>query len=144
MLPPQVRDHCGEIRRLREDVRPEPAGAARGQLEHRPVPENRFVVRGTEHEPRTSDPRALLARPHLPAPPHPQVATEDEPALEAQEQVLAQRLHRLEPPSVEPLGEAPGRGLRMRRLDLHLLADQHLEPARRSVQSVPLGHAWPP
>ena len=41
---------------------------------------------------------------HLPAPAHAQVAAQDQAALEAQEQVLADRLDRLEPAAVEPLG----------------------------------------
>ena len=51
VLAPQVRDHAGEVERLGEDVRPEAARAALGELEHRPVPEHRLALGAGEHEP---------------------------------------------------------------------------------------------
>ena len=77
---------------------------------------------------------------HLPAPAHAQVAAQDQAALEAQEQVLADRLDRLQPAAVESLGRERRGRARMRRLDRDALADQHLQPSRRAVERVSLGH----
>ena len=121
VLAPQVRDHRGEVGRLGEDVRPEPARAARGQLEHRPVPEHRLALGAGQHEPRLAAPRAPRST-HLPAAAHAQVAAQHEAALEAQEQVLADRLDRLEPATVEPLGDEHRGRARVRRLDRDALA----------------------
>ena len=77
---------------------------------------------------------------HLPAPAHAQVAAQDQAALEAQEQVLPDRLDRLEPAAVEPLGRERRGRARVRRLDRDALADQRLQPARRAVERVSLGH----
>jgi hypothetical protein len=54
------------------------------------------------------------------------VAAKNDSLLEAEEQVLAGRLDPEEPAAVEPLGEALDRRARMGRLDLDLLAYQHL------------------
>ena len=77
---------------------------------------------------------------HLPAAAHAQVAAEHEPALEAQQQVLADRLDRLEPAPVEALGREHRGRARVRRLDRDALADERLQPARRAVERVSLGH----
>ena len=61
-------------------------------------------------------------------------------AVEAEDQVLAVRLDRLEHVAVDPLGHALGAGPRMRRLRGYPLADQHLEALRGTVDRVPLGH----
>ena len=61
-------------------------------------------------------------------------------ALEAEHEVLADRLDRLEPAAVEPLGNARRLRARMRRLDLQPLPDEHLEPPRGPVERVALGH----
>lgn len=71
------------------------------------------------------------------------MAAQDDAALEAKQQVLPDRVDRLEPPAVEALGEALQRGTRMRRLDLHALADEDLEPACRPVEGIALGHTIP-
>ena len=63
-----------------------------------------------------------------------------EPTLEVEEEVLADRVDRLEPPAVQPLGEALDRGARVRRLDLESLADERLEPCRGPSQRIALGH----
>ena len=77
---------------------------------------------------------------HVPAPAHPQVAAQHEPAFEAQQEVLADRLDGLEPPPVEPLGDALGRSARMRRLDGHVLADEHLQLPGGAAERVTLWH----
>ena len=73
------------------------------ELEHRPVPENRLRARPAQDEPRHAAPRARpVSLDDLPAALHAQVAAEDETVLEAQEQVLADRLDADEPAPVEP------------------------------------------
>ena len=52
------------------------------------------------------------------------MAAQDEPALEAQEEVLADGLDAEEPPPVEALRDAGHPRARMRRLDLEPLADE--------------------
>ena len=71
---------------------------------------------------------------------HAQVTAQDQPALEAQEEVLPVRVDGLEPPAVEVLCDAGGNGSRMQRLHLDGLADKHLEVPRGAVQGVTLGH----
>ena len=56
---------------------------------------------------------------------------EDDAALEAEHEVLADRLDRLEPPAVELLGDARGLRARVRRLDLEPLADERPQRAAR-------------
>jgi methanogenic corrinoid protein MtbC1 len=63
-----------------------------------------------------------------------------DPALEPEDEVLAVRLDRLEPASVDPLGHALRLGTRVRGLRRDALADEHLEASGRQVQRVALGH----
>ena len=72
------------------------------------------------------------------------MAAEDEAALEAQQEVLADRLHPVEPPAVEPLREPFHSGARMRSLDLDALADENLQPLGRPMQRISFGHAGKP
>jgi hypothetical protein len=69
------------------------------------------------------------------------VAAQDEAALEAQEQVLADGLDRFEAPPAQLLGQVLDRGLRMRRFHLQLLADERLQTAGRPMNCVSFGHA---
>jgi hypothetical protein len=69
------------------------------------------------------------------------MAPENEAALEAQEEVLADRFDTLEPSSVELLGDTGRRSPRVRALHLHRLADEHLEASRGAVEGISLGHA---
>ncbi len=68
------------------------------------------------------------------------MAAQREPAFEAQEQVLADRLDPLEPLPVEPLGDVQYRGARMRGLHLEPLAHQGLQIPRYAVDAVAFGH----
>ena len=68
------------------------------------------------------------------------MAPDDEASLETQQQVLADRLDRLEHASVDPRGDLGRLGARVRRLDLEPLPDERLKPKRRSVKCVPFGH----
>ena len=73
---------------------------------------------------------------------HPQVAAQRDAALEAEEEVLADRVDGLEALSVETLGDVLHGRARVRRLDGDLLPDEHLQPAGGTVERVSLGHAW--
>ena len=109
------------------------------ELEHGPVPEDAFELGAAQDEPR---PAARLGRRAAarPAAAHAQVRAEDDAALEAQHQVLPDRLDRLEPPPVELLGDVRRLRARVRRLDLERLADERLKPRRRAVERVALRH----
>ena len=50
------------------------------------------------------------------------------------------RLDRLEHAPVDPLGDALGLRARVRGLGLDPLADERLQPSRRPVETVALGH----
>ena len=65
---------------------------------------------------------------------HPQVAAQDDAALEGEQQVLADRFDGEQAPAVEPLGEPSDLGARVRCLDLDSLADERLQPAGRPVK----------
>jgi hypothetical protein len=69
------------------------------------------------------------------------MAAQDEPILEAQEQVLPDRLDTEQLPSVEPLRHPGYPRARMRRLDLDPFSDEDLESAGRAMKSVAFGHA---
>ena len=132
-------EHHVDPRRTLEDVRPQARECAGMQLEHGTVPQNSLNARATEHEPRPAGAR-LPTRANRPPPGHAQVRAQDDPALEAQDEVLTVRSHRFECSSVDPLGDALGPRTRMRRFGGDPLADEHLQPARRQVERIPLGH----
>ena len=76
------------------------------------------------------------------------MAAQHEPALEMEQEVLADGLDRLEQPAVEAFCELLPGGSRMGRLDLHALPGEHLKPAGRPVERVSLWHPssvepWP-
>ena len=72
------------------------------------------------------------------------MTSEDMPTLEAEEQVLARGLDRFEHEPVQPLGQLLGRGARVRRLHVDLLADEHLQPQRGPVERIALRHGMQP
>ena len=74
-----------------------------------------------KHEPRLAEDRRVAAE-DPPASLHAQVAAQHEPALEAKQEVLADRLDVLQSAAVEARGKLLHRGARMRRLDLELLS----------------------
>ena len=137
--PREAREHLVEPRWALEDVGAEPLERARVQLEHRPVPEHALERLAAEHEPRLAGSR-LTARPQRPASGHAQMRAEHDPALEAKQQVLADRLDRLEHAPVDALGDALRLRARVRRLRLDALADERLQPSRRPVKGIALGH----
>ncbi len=137
---PQVADHRVQIRRLRKDVRPEPTDGAVVELEHRAVPEHGFSLGAAEDEPGTSEPlRAPGA--NLPAARHAQVAAKDDPVLEAEQKILPRRLDTEQPAAVEALRELLDGRARMRSLDLHPFADEHLQAPGGAGQGVAFGHS---
>ena len=73
---------------------------------------------------------------------HAQVRVDDEPALEAQEQVLADRLDELDAAAGEALGPAVAAEARVRRLDrVGDVAGEHgADAQRRVVERVALRH----
>jgi hypothetical protein len=70
------------------------------------------------------------------------VRPQHHPALEPQQQVLPDCLNRLERAAVEPLRHAFGLRARVWRLNLDPLADKRLQPPRRTVEAVALGHVF--
>src|SRR5438067_3411380 len=100
----QPSKHRLEVGRLAEDVRPQPRRPARpNELELGAVPEHGLVLFPPQYEPRLANTRRP-SRFEPPAALHAQVAPEDEAALEAEEEVLPDRLDPVEPPAVEALG----------------------------------------
>src|SRR5581483_5562579 len=89
----QERDHGLVVGLLGEDVGADPDGPV--ELEDGAVPEHRLVLGAAEDEPRTAR-AGGPERTDAPAAGHAQVAPQDVPALEAEQQVLADRLHRFE------------------------------------------------
>jgi DNA-binding transcriptional MerR regulator len=134
-------DHRIEVGRRVEDVRAEmrDAGAVTAQLKHGPVPEDALVRLAPQHEPRLPD-AARAALLDAPAPGHPQVALEHQPALEPKEEVLPDGLHALEHAPVEPVREVLRRSPGMRRFDLQALPHEHLQPLRGPPQGITLWH----
>jgi hypothetical protein len=72
---------------------------------------------------------------------HAQVAAQDEPALEAEEEVLADCLDVFEPKAIQARRELLYGRARMRCLDLELLSNEHLQATSGAMKGVPFGHA---
>src|SRR5262249_22697816 len=138
-LAAQVRDHPVVVGWYAEDVGAQPPDRARIQLQYRSVPQSGLLLGPAEHEPRPSKERSAT-RNDAPAAAHTQVAANDAPALEAEEQVLPDCLDGEQLPTVDLVGDAGSCAPRMRALRLDPLADEHLEPAGRPVQGIALGH----
>ncbi len=132
-------EHGVETGRLPEDVRPEPGDRPGVQVEDRAVPEHSLGSRSAQDEPRGAG-ASVTGRGHCPAAGRAQVRAQQHATLEAEDQVLAERLHRLEHAAVDSLGDPPGPGTRVWRLGGDSLADQHLEAFGRAVDRVPFGH----
>jgi hypothetical protein len=136
---PQVRDDRVEVGRDVEDVGSEPPDDVAGELEHGTVPEHALVLLAAQHQPGTAEPfRAALLEP--PASGHAQVAAENEPAFEPQEEVLADGFDRFEAAAVEALRDSLRRCTRVRSLDLDALADERLQTSRCEPQRITFGH----
>ena len=135
----QSRDGGVEVELLSQHVLAEPAQVPGLERQHRPVPEHALERLAPEHEPRQAA-SLLPTRLDPPATGHAQVAAHDDPALEAEQQVLADRLDRLEHASVDAGSDLRRLGARVRRLDLEPLADERPQPHRRTMERVALGH----
>ena len=135
----EIREHAIEVWRLVENVGPEPPLDARPQLEDRPVPLGGLEACAPEDDPRAAE-ELGVAREDAPAAVHPKVAAQDDASLEAEQEVLADRLDGVEPPPVQLFGQVLQRCARVRRLDLDALADEDLQPARRAVEGVAFRH----
>jgi DNA-binding transcriptional MerR regulator/methylmalonyl-CoA mutase cobalamin-binding subunit len=98
------------------------------------------VVGSAQHEPRQAAPLDAAAL-DAPATVHPQMAAEHEPALEMEQEILADRLDRFQRPAVEPLRQLLRRSAGVRRLHLDPLSRQNLQPPRGAVQRIAFGHS---
>src|SRR5262249_56720224 len=96
---PETRQDRLVVGRLGEDVRPEPARDAVVELEDRSVPENPGVPGTTEDQPRRAEDGRVPFE-HAPASAHPEMAAQDEAAVEVEEEVLADRLDAVEAAAV--------------------------------------------
>ena len=138
----QIDEHLVEVRRLGEDVRPQPPKRPRMQLEYPPAVEDRLALCSAQHEPRATA-RRLAARADAPAAGHAQVVSEQIAALEAQNEVLAHRFDPDEAAAVQATRVDSCLALRVRSLHLDALADEVLEMPRRAVERVTLWHVAP-
>jgi hypothetical protein len=69
------------------------------------------------------------------------MAAQDEPALEAEQEVLANGLDAFQAPAVELLGDTGRPRPWIRAFDLDRLADEHLEASSGAMEGITLGHA---
>ena len=99
------------------------------------------MLAATDDEPREAGARSAPLR-DAPAAGHAQVAPEHLAALEREEQVLAEGLDALEPPSVEALGDALAGRARVGRLDLDVLSDEDLQALGGAVEGITFGHRY--
>src|SRR5205823_14003726 len=103
------------------------------------VPQRSFDTRCAQHEPwPTGD--VTATRSHTPASAHAQVRSQDDAAVESQQQVLAVRVDGFESPPVELRGVDRRLSARMRGLDLDALADERLQPASGAMDRGAFGH----
>jgi len=122
---PQPRHDRVDVELLGEHVLTQPADAPGLERQYRPVPEHALELIAAEDEPRQSCAR-LAARLDLPAAGHAQVAADDDAALEPEQQILADRVHRLEHAAVHAGGDAGRLCARVRGLDLEPLPNERL------------------
>ena len=105
------------------------------------MPEDGLGLCSPEDEPGHSSPGAVsVSWQNLPAPLHAEMAAQDEPVLEAQDQVLADGLDLQQLAAVEAIGDAGETRSWMRRLHIERLTDEHLEVARGAVKGVAFRH----
>ena len=88
--------HGVVVGRLGEDVGTESSRDSAIELEHGAVEHRADVLVAAQNEPRPAEDRRVAAQ-HEPTSLHAQVAAQDEPALEAEEEVLADCLDVFEP-----------------------------------------------
>ena len=135
---------CEHVRAERRELLVE-ARARRGhEIEDRAVELDDLAALGAEHQPRAlrRAPPALAPAEHAPPAGHPQVRVDDEVALEADEQMLAVGVDRVDPAPGEAGGPAVLAEARMRRRDLvrDAAGEHRADPVRGVVDRVALGH----
>jgi hypothetical protein len=108
--------------------------------EHGAVPLRCLPLAPAQDEPRPPSTWHTGARLQAPAPVHAEMATEDDAALEAQEEVLADGVHGFEAASVDDPGDAGREASRVRALGLDTLSDENLEALRDAMDRVAFGH----
>ena len=99
-----------------------------------PVPLRRFPSRRAQDEPRAPPPGSLAHGPDAPAPVHPEMAAEDDVALEPEQQVLSHCVDRLQDAAVDPLSDVRHEPARVGRRRLDPFADQGTEPRGRAME----------
>jgi hypothetical protein len=136
----EATDDVGDLGLLGEQVRPEPADRTLVEREDGTVPLLRFPRRATQDEPGTA--AAGGAAPlEPPAAAHPEVAANDDAALEAKEEMLADRLDSLQDAPVDGRGHTCREPLRMGALRVDALTDERLQKQRDATEGVAFGHA---
>jgi len=124
----------GGARGRREEIWPEATRGTASQREHRTVPLRRLPFATAQDEPRGAPPRDVGTPADTPAAVHAQVAPDDHVTLEAQEQVLPDRVHRLEQAAVDGRRDTGHSAARIRALGLQALAHENVEPAGDAVE----------
>jgi hypothetical protein len=132
--------HGVVVGRLGEDVGTEASRDSAIELENGAVEHRTDVLVTTQNEPWPAEDRCVAPQ-HEPTSLHAQVASENEPALETEEEVLADRLDVFEPQAVEAWSKLLHGRAWMRCLDLELLSDEHLQATSGAMKGVPFGHA---
>ena len=130
----ESRDEIRDTRGVGEQIGAESTRHARIELEHRPVPLGRLPARRAQDEPRATSPGPLADRSDTPAPVHPEMTAKDDIALEAEQQVLAHRVDRLEHAAVDRLGDVRHEPARVGRRRPDPLADEWAEPRGGSME----------
>ena len=82
---------------------------------------------------RTTAAQRRATRDDLPAPGHAEMTAQHDAALEAQHEVLADRLDDVEPAAVDPGGDTEHRGPQMRTLGRQTLPDEWTDMQRRAL-----------
>ena len=127
-------DEVGGGRGGCEEIRPETTGGTVAQLEHRAVPLCRFPLPTAKDQPGRAPPGDVGTPAHAPATAHAKVAPDDDGALEAQEQVLSDRAHRLEHAAVDCRSDTRSPAARVRALGIQALTHEDGEPASDAVK----------
>ena len=130
--------------RVDVELRPEHVRAELGEAPPSSVSTGPFHCTASSSAPRRtshgSPAREVPRGVDPPAPVHPQVAADDEPALEAKQQVLPDGLDRLEHAPVHGLGNTRRLSTRIRRRRLEPLTDERLQAPGGAVERITLWH----
>jgi hypothetical protein len=145
VLASKAGDDVWDVDVLGKQVRAEiPYGRVATQREHRPVPLHGLPLAASKDEPRRPAASCFVPSPDSPASVHPQMAPHDDTVLEAQHEVLPDRLDLLETAPVDRPRHAGDEPAGVRALRLDAVADEHLQLSRDPVEGVSLGHVAQP